>query len=79
MPVNYIDAGVKYDVDGLLSTARYMEKREELKRNLIMRFYNLGQGNLGEHEEWMVSHLDRLYKMADKAEQAEILRKVLAI
>ena len=31
MPVNYIDAGVKYDVDGLLSTARYMEKREELK------------------------------------------------
>lgn len=79
MPVNYIDAGVKYDVDGLLSTARYMEKREELKRNLIMRFYNLGQGNLSAEEEWMVTHLDRLYKMADKREQAEILQKVLTI
>jgi len=79
MPVNYIDAGVKYDVEGLLSTARHMEKREELKRNLIMRFYNLGRVNLSSDEEWMVSHLDRLYKMADKREQAEIMQKVMGI
>ena len=77
--MNYFEGSVKYDVDGLLSTARHMEKREELKRNLIMRFYNLGQGNLSADEEWMVSHLDRLYKMADKVEQAEILRKVMGL
>jgi hypothetical protein len=77
MPVKYTKEGVQYDVAGLLSTARHMPEKEELKQGLIASFYKLTGPNLSEAAAWIVDHMTQLFRKADKEEQWLILKQVI--
>jgi len=79
MQATYMENGVKYDVMGLLSTARGMPEKPTLKRGLIAAFYDLGGPNLSTDAQWIVDHVLPLFKSADAASQLTILTAVLAI
>jgi hypothetical protein len=79
MQASYIENGVKYDVMGLLNTARHLPEKTALKKGLIAAFYDLGGPNLSGEEKWIVTHMAPLFREADAAGQLAILTAVLAI
>ncbi len=79
MQASYTENGVKYDVEGLLSTARHLPEKETLKRGLIAAFYDLGGPNLTAEGQWIVAYILPLFRGADDAGQLAILTAVLAM